>query len=85
MEVSSKSRTLSPLVGVHKSWVKKLLQTNQYKVSVTDDLIVGVTVTQSTPGALKSPHTMTGWGVEAAERAEYKDCSESTPAEGGRW
>ena len=64
--------------------MRKLSQTNRHKVSVTGDLTVGVEVAQSTPGTLKSPHTTTGWDVEAAESAEYKDCSESTAAEGGR-
>jgi len=80
LEVSSKSRTLSPLVGVDTSWVEKLSQTSWHRVSVTGDLTVGVT--QSTPGALKSPHTMTRWDAEAAESAEYMDCSESTADEG---
>ena len=62
--------------------MKKLSQTNQHKVSATSDLTVGVKVAQSTTGALKSPHTTTRWDVEAAGSDEYKDCSESTAADG---
>ena len=64
--------------------MKKLSQTNRHKVSVTGDLTVGAKVAQSTPGTLKSPYAMTGWDVEAAESAEYKDYSESTAVDDGR-